>query len=210
MLARIETSVLQANMRKIKWAATQAKCLGHVVSADGCSPDPDKIQGLVAMKEPKNKRQVRRFLGGTNFYRKTWQNRSHVLAPSTALSGNATFLWNETHQKAFDDAKAIISKETMLHCPNYELPLLMFAGTSDAQLGVRMPQVQAKGVDFASVDEVLKQDYCPVLLHSRKLNDHQTNCAATDKESLRTLGSLVEHRSISHGDFFSCSQTTGI
>ena len=118
VLARLETAGSQVNMQKIKWAVIQEKCLGHVASTDGHNTAQAKIKGLVVMKEPKNKRQVRRFLGGMNFCRKMWRNRSHALAPLIALAGNASFMWNETHQKAFDGMKAIASKENMSCCPN--------------------------------------------------------------------------------------------
>ena len=74
------------------------------------------------MKEPKNKRQERRFLRGVNFYRKLGRNRNHVLAPLTKLTENFPFGWNETDQKAYDEIKAIMSKETMSHHPNCNLP----------------------------------------------------------------------------------------
>ena len=57
-LTIMETSGLQVNIQKSKWAVTQATCLGHVASTNGRSPDPKKTQGLVSMKDPKNKRQV--------------------------------------------------------------------------------------------------------------------------------------------------------
>ena len=82
----------------------------------------------------------------------------------------------------------------------------MFPDASDVQLGARTSQVQGTDTDVATIDEVLKQYHCPGLLHSRKLNDYKTSCTATEKESLSTLGTLVEHRSISCGaKFFVCS-----
>ena len=59
---------------------------------NGHISDPKTMQRLVAMKESKNKRQVRQFLGGINFCRKMWRNRSHVLALLAVLTGNATFM----------------------------------------------------------------------------------------------------------------------
>ena len=95
-----------------------------------------------------------------------WRNQIHALVLLTELTGNATFMWNNAHKKAFDDAKAIMSKETMSHCPNYKLPFLIFPDTSDVQLGAYTSQTQA-----TNVDKALKQDYCPVFLHGRKLSD---------------------------------------
>ena len=170
---------------------TQAKHLGHIASIDVCSPEPTNIQGLVAMKEPKTKRQVRRFLGGIHFYRKMWRNRSHALVPLTALTGNMNFQWNEKHQKAFEETKAIMSKETMLCYPNCELPFLMFPDASDMQLGADVSQTQNADIAYTNVEETLKEDHCPVLLHSRKLNNYQINYTVTDKELLSVVDALV-------------------
>ena len=87
------------------------------------------------MKEPKNKRQVRKFLGGINFYRKMWKSRSHLLAPLADLTGNVPFKWGDKHQQAFDATKAALSKETMLYYLNYNAPFLIFPDALDKQLG---------------------------------------------------------------------------
>ena len=76
--------------------------LGCIVTTDGCSPNPKKRQGLAQMKEPKNKCQVRKFLGGINFRRKIYSRRSRTMAPLPALTGNIPFTWTNECQKAFD------------------------------------------------------------------------------------------------------------
>ena len=58
----------------------------------------------------------------------------------------------------------------------------------------------------SNVEEILKQDHCPVLLRSRKLNNYQINYKVTDKELLSIVDTLVEHRSIPYGaKMFVCS-----
>ena len=70
VLTRIEDTGLQINVAKSKWAVKEVKCLGHIVTPNGCSFDPKKLQGLIDMKAPKSKCQVRKFLVGVNFCRK--------------------------------------------------------------------------------------------------------------------------------------------
>ena len=74
VLTRMETSGPQANIQKRKWAVQKSKCLGCTTTPNGHSMHPKNMQGLVHMKHPKNKRQVRRFLGGVNFFHKMWRN----------------------------------------------------------------------------------------------------------------------------------------
>ena len=72
----------------------------------------------------------------------------------------------------------------------------MFPDASDIQLGAHVSQIEATNIDYANIDEVLKQDYFPILLHSRKFSNYQINCTTKDKEILSTEDALVEHRSI--------------
>ena len=88
------------------------------------------------MKYPKNKRQVRKFLGGIHFYRKFFNNRSHIFEPLTYLTGNVTFKWTNTHHDSFEKIKSVIAQETMLCYPNYDLPFLIFTDVSDKKLCV--------------------------------------------------------------------------
>ena len=101
-------------------------------------PDSKKTKGLSQMKAPKNKRQVRKFLGGINFYCKLWRRRSHALSPLTDLTGNAPFVWSEECQKALDTMKAAMAKVATLCYPNHALPFLMFPDASEKQLGAHV------------------------------------------------------------------------
>ena len=118
-----------------------------------------------------------------------------------------TFEWKETHQKAFDDVKATIEKETMLYCPDYEVPFLIFPGALGKQLESHMPQIKEANADFLDVDAALKHEHLLVLFHSWKLNNCQMNCIVTDEELLIMLGTLIEHRSMSHDSKHMLSQT---
>ena len=198
VLNTMEASGFQVSIKKSKCAAQQAKYLGQITSVNGHSADPKKMRILVSMKETKTERKARRFLGGINFYRKMWRNRLQILEPWTELTGNVPFSWKHKHQKAFDEIKAITLKETMLCCPNFELPLLMFLDASDMQLGFHVSHVQDKNVDFTNVHEALKQEHCPALMHSRKLKNCQTNHTVTGKELLSVVDALIEHRPMLH------------
>ena len=50
-------------------------------------------------------------------------------------------------QEDYDEIKDVASKETMLHCPNYELQCLMFLDASDIWLGAHVSHVEHTNVD---------------------------------------------------------------
>ena len=49
-----------------------------------------------------------------NYYHDMWKRRSHILAPlSRLISQTIKWKWGEEEQKAFEEAKRMITKETM-------------------------------------------------------------------------------------------------
>ena len=55
VLTRVEESGLRINIAKSEWSVKQVKYLGHIVSTDGRSLDPKKMQGLIEMKSRRQK-----------------------------------------------------------------------------------------------------------------------------------------------------------
>ena len=47
--------------------------------------DNNKVEAIVNTKAPKNKKQVRLFIGFVNYYRDMWTKRSYLLQTVTAL-----------------------------------------------------------------------------------------------------------------------------
>ena len=72
ILTYMEDAGLQLNISKTKQAVSEAKYLGFIVSKIGYKLDKKKIEALLNAKLPKNKKQVKQFLGSMNFYHKIW------------------------------------------------------------------------------------------------------------------------------------------
>ena len=54
---------LTLNVKKCLFAADSVKYLGHLVTAEGLSPNPEKVQDIVNFPIPKTISQLRGFLG---------------------------------------------------------------------------------------------------------------------------------------------------
>ena len=143
-------------------------------------PIAKKIDAIKAIKPPKTRRELRKFIGMINYYRDMWEKRSVTLAPLTSLTSESTkFKWTEKEQKAFDDIKKILSKETILAYPDFSKPFVIHTDASDYQIGA-----------------VISQDNKPIAFFSRKLKDAQTRYTTTEKELLAIVETLKEFRSI--------------
>ena len=66
------------------------------------------------MQAPTNIKQVRLFKGAVTYYCDMWPQRSHILAPSTNLTGKGILNWNSIHQQAFDTMKALMVEDVLL------------------------------------------------------------------------------------------------
>ena len=103
--------------------------------------------------------------------------RAHILTPLSKLTSNKVKwkCWTEEHQKAFDEIKRVIAKETLLAYPNFSKPFHIHTDASDVQLGV-----------------CISQDGKPIAFYSRKLNPAQTKYTTTEQElSFLTLISIL-------------------
>ena len=60
--------------------------LGHVVSAQGVEPDPAKIQAVATYPVPRNVKEIRQFLGLSNYYRRFVKDYSRIAGPLFKLT----------------------------------------------------------------------------------------------------------------------------
>jgi putative transposase len=131
VLSRLEQTGFRANLRKCAIAQHELEYLGYWLSRNGIQPQPKKVEAILRLSPPKNKRQLRHCLGMVNYYRDMWKRRSHILEPLTGLVGaNTPFVWGVEQQKAFEEMKRIISRETLLNFPDFEKEFHIYTDAS--------------------------------------------------------------------------------
>ena len=65
----LRDSGLYLNIQKSQFVRTSVKYLGHVISYNSIQPDPDKVANLQKVPPPKDKHQLRSFLGAASYLR---------------------------------------------------------------------------------------------------------------------------------------------
>ena len=90
VLFRLKESGLKVNAKKSFFAKNELEYLGYWITRDGIKPLPDKVKAILALDAPRNRRELRSFIGIVNYYRDMWIRRSHVLAPLASLTSNKT------------------------------------------------------------------------------------------------------------------------
>ena len=86
VLKRLADAGLKVNAKKFFFSRPELEYLGYWVTREGVQPVPKKVEAIHNIAPPKNKKELRGFIGMVNYYRDMWICRSDTLAPLTALT----------------------------------------------------------------------------------------------------------------------------
>ncbi|CAD7083758.1 unnamed protein product [Hermetia illucens] len=184
---RLLEAGLVLNVEKCKFLQQQVRFLGHSISSEGIQPDPDKVQAITSFPRPKTVRELRRFLGMLNFYRRFLPKAAHHQSVLNAyLSGPKTkdtreIVWSEEAVRAFNKSRQQLADATLLAFPQQDAPLAVFVDASDIAVGAALHQ---------KVDQVWQ----PLSFFSKQLNPAQRNYSTYDRELLAAYLSIKYFR----------------
>ena len=109
----------------------------------GCWKPSSKKVHAILKSEVRNLKDLRHFLGAMNFYRRHVRNFTFSSAPLTELTKkNVKWVWNEEHQKCFEDLKKKIASLEILGVPKSHGELVMITDSSNIGGGSTMFQWQ--------------------------------------------------------------------
>ena len=86
VLARLRQAGLRLKQKKCHLVQTKVGYLGYVVSEDGISADPQKVQAVQQFPRPLDLKSLRLFLGLSSYYRRFIAEFSTVAGPLFALT----------------------------------------------------------------------------------------------------------------------------
>ncbi len=179
VLNELKKQRLYAKASKCTFFTRAVQFLGHILTPEGVHPMPEKREAIKAWPVPKDKEQLRSFLGLCNYYSKFIDKYSHIAAPLTALTG-ATQPWEWdplVHTAAFEQLKTALDSAPCLIHPRSDLPFVLGTDASDFAIGAVLMQDHGKGLQ-------------PIGYYGRKLNKAERNYAVYDKEMLAVVYAL--------------------
>ena len=84
---RLRQANVKLNPKKCSFVRQKVEYLGHVVTSEGVSPNPNKVRVVQEFPTPNNLKELRNFSGLTNYYRRFVKGFSHIANPLNALTG---------------------------------------------------------------------------------------------------------------------------
>lgn len=87
---RLNKAGLTINLNKSCFLKKSIKYLGYIVSEGGLQSDPEKVEAIVNFPIPTNRKEVRRFIGMANWYRRFIHNFAEVASPITDTTKGQT------------------------------------------------------------------------------------------------------------------------
>lgn len=89
-------------LTKCSFAKQQLHYLGYVISSDGVSTDPSKVQIIANWPPPQSVKELRSFLGMTGYYRKFVKNFGLLAKPLTnLLKKGQQYIWTSAEDSSF-------------------------------------------------------------------------------------------------------------
>lgn len=103
----LKNNNLTINEEKSVYNQTSVEFLGFDIDGSGILPTGNKISDIRDFKRPRDTSEVRSFLGMLTFISPFIVNFSHRTKPlRDLLKSNTKFVWNDAHQRAFEDLKS--------------------------------------------------------------------------------------------------------
>ena len=80
VLRRLEENNLLVKPEKCKWKVREVEFLGVVIGPKGVEMQKEKVEGVLSWPAPRNVKEVQRFLGLANYYRRFIKNFARIAA----------------------------------------------------------------------------------------------------------------------------------
>jgi len=168
--------------KKCKFHQTKIEYLGVILSQNSVETNPTKTKGVAQWPEPRNKREVRQFLGFCNFYRRFILGFAQVARPLTELTGKKAWKWQEKEKSAFNKLKNKMTNPPISVIPHPKQKMRLETDASEYAIGGVLSQQQEDN------------SWKPVVYLSKAMNETERNYEIYDRKLLAIMEGLKQWR----------------
>ena len=171
VLARLSRAGLKCQPAKCQLLRETLTYLGHTVSAQGISPDAQKLKVLEAWPLPRTGTEVLSFLGFCNYYRALVPNFAQLACELYPLGKLDHLDWTPSLTQTFESLRTALCRAPVLRLPNAKQPFVLETDASSVAVGAVLKQSDGT------------QEY-PVSFFSATLTKTERNYSAYERELL--------------------------
>jgi hypothetical protein len=189
---------LWLNVKKARLFATRVRWCGRVISADGVSHDPERLQGLRALPVPRRADELLQFVHAVSWMRESLPQFSRLIAPLNVVLERAMTLaksrrkrrvarialqaigWSSSDSAAFRRVQEALLTIATLAFPDPNKVACVFTDASSTGYGGVVTQIPVEDVDKPLQD----QRHEPLAFLSGVWKGAQLNYSTLDQEAL--------------------------
>jgi len=179
VLKRLKENDLFMKPEKCKWKVREVEFLGVVIGPRGVELQKKKVKGVLNWPTSKNIKEVQKFLGLANYYRRFIKDFAKIAAPLHVLvRKEQKWKWEKEQKEAFERLKEIFTTKPILAIPDINKEIRVEADASDYATG---------GVLSLKYED---SKWRLVVFISKSLNATERNYEIYDKEMLVVIRCL--------------------
>ena len=187
VFTRLQKAGLKLKPSKCHLFQEEVKYLGHIVSRNGISTDPEKVEAVAEWPTPSNINDLRSFMGTVGYYRQYIEDFAEVSSPLTLLTCKGQdWVWSCDQEQAFQRLKQNLVTAPVLHYPDPNLTYILDTDASASGVGAVLSQ-EKDGMEGV------------IAFYSRRLNDAEKNYCVTRRELLAVIKAVKHFRPYLYG-----------
>ena len=181
---RLHQANLKLHVKKCVFGRDTVRFLGHVISSEGISTDPEKIATVAQWPVPITKLELQQFLGFVNYYRRFIKDCASISKPLYQLTEHTRcFKWTDQCQEAFLTLRKALVSAPVLAFPGCSRVFILDTDASNQGIGAVLSQEHDDGLEHV------------VAYASRVLSKAERRYSVTRKEMLAVVSFLHHFRS---------------
>ena len=187
---RLREAGLKVHLGKCVFAVDKIDFLGHSISAEGLSPQEEKVAAVRDLS-PIDISSLRSALGLFSYYRKFVKGFSVIASPlRSLLRKGVPWHWGEEQQNYFSELKDKLCTTEVRRRPDSTLPYVLATDWSQKGMGAGLSQIDKEGKEH------------PVAYASKTCNPGEKNYGSCEGECLAVVWATNHFREYLFGTPF--------
>jgi len=136
VIKRLEENDLFVKPEKCKWKVRGVEFLGVVIGPKGVEMQKEKIEKVLNWPVPRNIKEVQKFLGLANYYRRFIKDFTRIAAPLHVLvRKEQKWKWEKKQEEVFKKLKMVFTTEPILAILDIDREIIVETDASDYATG---------------------------------------------------------------------------